>query len=417
MREIRSIPQEQLDDFVDLYCDAYPGMNIVTAEEKKKLKDRYAKTSQDPRRTLYGMYDNSALLGGIILFDYRMNLFGHIVSVGGAGSLAVNLLHKKEYVARDLMKFFFEHYRDNGSLFATLWPFRPDFYRQMGCGYGSKIDQYKIKPSQLPKTEGKEHVRFLTADDAPALLEFYNRMVDRHTGMIEETLQNLQTTFEVRERWKWVGFFDGDRITGYMIFFFERGLPGNFVDNHINIMEMQWENGRALAGLMSFLRTQFDQISLIKISTNDEDFHHLLADPRNDTGNLINPVYHESNVSGVGIMFRVLDTPAVFTTLKDHSFGGVDCKLKLNIKDSFLPQNDSSLVVHFAGGKPSLESGGSFDVEVTMDIADFSSMLLGAVSFKSLHDYGRAEISDNAQIGLVSRAFATEEKPVCLTSF
>ena len=74
-------------------------------------------------------------------------------------------------------------------------------------------------------------------------------------------------------------------------------------------------------------------------------------------------------------------------------------------------------MVYFAGGKPSLESGGSFDVEVTMDIADFSSMLLGAVSFKSLHDYGRAEISDNAQIGLVSRAFATEEKPVCLTSF
>ena len=417
MREIKPIPSDQIDDFTDIFCDAYPGMNMVTAEEKKKIKERYAKTSQDTRRTLYGIYDNDALLGGIILFDFKMNLFGHKVSAGGGGTLAVSLLHKKEHVAHDLMKFFFEHYRDNGSLLATLWPFRPDFYRQMGCGYGSKINQYKIKPSQLPKTEGKKHVRFLTGDDAPALLEFYNRMVDRRTGMIEETLQNLQTTFEVRDRWKWVGFFDGDRITGYMTFAFQRGLPTNFVDNKINILEMQWEDRRSLAGMMDFLRTQLDQISLIVINTTDEDFHHFLNDPRNDTGSLVTAVYHESNVSGVGIMYRVLDTPAVFSTLGDHNFGGVDCKMKLNVKDSFLPQNDCSLVVHFTGGKPSLQEAGSFDVEVTMDIADFSSMLLGAVRFRSVYDYGRAEISDENRVGLVSRAFATEEKPACMTDF
>ena len=408
---------DQLEGFTEVFCDAYPGINIVTAEQKKKFQERFSKTARDKRRHLYGIYVDEDLLGVIILFDFRLNLLGHMVPTGGGGSLAVSLMHKTEHVARDLMKFFFEHYRDSGSLMAALWPFRPDFYRQMGCGYGSKINQYAVKPSQLPKTDGKQNVRLLTKDDMPALLEFYNSMAHRRTGMIEDSIESLDLAFEVRDRWKWIGFFDGDRITGYMIFTFQRGLPTNFVDNHINVLEMQWENREALAGLMGFLRTQFDQISLIKINTTDENFHHFLADPRNDTGNLVTSVYHESNTAGVGIMYRVLDTPAVFAALADHDFAGVDCKMKLNVKDCFLPQNDSSLVLHFSGGKAELNNDGSFDVEVTMDVADFSSMLLGAVRFKSIYDFSRAEVSDEAYIDVISRAFATEEKPVCMTDF
>jgi predicted acetyltransferase len=54
-----------------------------------------------------------------------------------------------------MMLYFLRHYREQGAPLVALYPFRPDFYRQMGFGYGTKMDQHRVKPSALPRGPSK----------------------------------------------------------------------------------------------------------------------------------------------------------------------------------------------------------------------------------------------------------------------
>ena len=51
-----------------------------------------------------------------------------------------------------------------------------------------------------------------------------------------------------------------------------------------------------------------------------------------------------------------------------------------------------------------------------MDIADFSSLAMGAVDLKSLRKYGLVSLSDATYLNAVNRVFASD-RPICTTSF
>jgi len=64
----------------------------------------------------------------MILYDFSMNVHNHLMLAGGIGLVVVSLLHKKEKVAREMLRFFLHYYRDRQVSLVTLYPFRPDFY-------------------------------------------------------------------------------------------------------------------------------------------------------------------------------------------------------------------------------------------------------------------------------------------------
>lgn len=116
-------------------------------------------------------------------------------------------------------------------------------------------------------------------------------------------------------------------------------------------------------------------------------------------------------------MYRVVDTPAVFDLLRERDFGGQTCKLKLTVEDSFLPENAGSTLLWFEDGHLRVVDDGLHDVEVRLDIAEFSSMLVGAVNFRKLYSYGLADLTDPEYVGPVDKIFAVGTKPVCTTQF
>ena len=130
------------------------------------------------------------------------------------------------------------------------------------------------------------------------------------------------------------------------------------------------------------------------------------------------PVAHESNIQGVGLMYRVLDVRKIFGLLKGHNFGGQSCRLRMNIKDSFIPKNQGIYMLNFTDGRARLgKTTDNWDVEIDLDISDFSSLLMGAVDFESLYRYGQADISSSAHLKTINRIFKTDRKPVCMTEF
>lgn len=415
MSQINLIPEQDIDEFATIVANAYPGFSISSEEDKQKLKQRLIKMQkEDATAHLYGLYRKGTLLGGMILYDFTMNIFSVKTLAGGVGLVAVDLVHKREKVCMEMITFFLNYYKEKGACITCLYPFRPDFYRDMGFGCGTKMHQYRVKPVQLPKAE-RDHIQFIDKNGKQALLECYNRYTEKTHGMIEKKEIDLDRIFDNLD-FKIVGYRKGDKILGYLIFSFKEGSKESFIVNDIHIKEFVYETKEALSELLTFLHIQKDQIRYIFINTQDEYFHHLLPDPRNNSDRIIPSVYHESHVSGVGIMYRIIDVEKFFNMLKDHNFGDCTCKVAFNIQDSFLRENEGSYVVHFENGTPHLGRK-EYEIEVSLDISDFSSLVMGVIPFERLYQYKLAEISNPEYMDEITKIFKTEEKPVCTTEF
>jgi predicted acetyltransferase len=212
-----------------------------------------------------------------------------------------------------------------------------------------------------------------------------------------------------------VGIERDGRLDGYVTFSFRKGDTS--LKNSLEVGELIYNEREALSELLAFLHRQFDQIDWLVINTLDEDFHIILSDPRNSSGNLVPHVYHESNTQGVGLMYRAIHVPALLTLLDSRQFADVTFNLKVTLEDSFFPANAGSINLQFEGGRPLKIGPDDHEVEIHLDVSEFSSMLMGVVRFKKLYDYGLAEISDPGFIPVVDELFRSEEKPVCLARF
>jgi predicted acetyltransferase len=416
MSQVRELSEADLDDFIAILANSYPMFQLNTADDRQRTKQRLLARVTEPTNHFYGLYREGTLVGGMLLHDFMMNYLSIKLKAGGVGLVAIDLLHKKTHGAKELIDFFLKYYKKQGATMTLLYPFRPDFYKKMGFGYGTKIHQYRVRPDDLPSGGAKQHVTYLQQDDAQQIQHCYNTYLAETHGMIEKSTIELSNLFTNGEN-RIVGYKKDGSVTGYIVFSFKSAKQDNFVHNDLHVKEFIYTDRAALAGLFAFLRAQADQINRIVFNTQDEYFHYLLRDPRNGSDNLIPHVYHETNTQGVGLMYRVVDTPGLFRLLAGHNFGDQSCRLKLMVDDDFFPENNTSTIIDFASGRPQIAADDAGAVAVRLSVADFSSLIVGAVRFKSLYAYGLADVSEPSAVTMIDRLFRTEQKPICTTPF
>lgn len=414
--EFRKLDELGMTAYMSVAGKAYPFMNILTPEDAQKQVDRLMKLqNEDPNVHIYGAYRDNQLVGGMQLQDFDMNFNGVAIKTGGVGMVAVDLLHKKERVAKDIISYFIDYYRKQNVAMVMLYPFRPDFYKQMGFGFGTKMNQYRIKPGTLPKAEQKENIYYLTEGDKESLVECYNSFAAKTHGMIKRTNIEISNIFAPGKHT--VVYKTGNKVQGFLSFFFKKASEINGLKNDIIVKEFIYSDLEVFHQLLNFLHTQFDQINRIVINTQDEYFHYLLNDPRDESDNNFAPVYHQSNLQGVGLMYRIVNTAEFFRQLSGYSFNGASIKLKLNITDTFVEENGKPVHIEFKNGNPFVTEAGAYDAEIAMDISDFSAMVMGSVDFRALLRLGLAEISNEGYADIVNNLFETKDKPICTTVF
>ena len=415
MREIRPLTERDWNKAVEITLNAYPGIKT----QPPRMLERYISMDAEPIITFFGLFEDEDLIGLMRLYDFSMKLHTTDTLVGGIGGVAVDFSRKKEKVAFDLLQFFLRYYREKGACLTALYPFSPDFYRQMGFGYGRKMNQYQVSPANLPKGPSKAHVRLLKDNELnrAAFVACYERYRLVSNGLMAPFPFWLNNIFNNRSI-RVAAYWQGSDIRGFIIFSFDLIDKENFLRNKINIRALVYETPQALSELLTFLHSQADQIETIVFNSQEDDFHFVLKDPRNDSNHLLTSVYHETNVQGTGIMYRVIDVPRLFNVLRNHDFGKQSCRIKLTISDSFFPENAGSWVLIVADGRAHLESENvPYEVELSLDISDFSSLITGAVNFNMLYRYGLAQLSDSAFATTIQQLFYTKDKPICMTTF
>ena len=415
-RVIRPLQTEaEWDMYTTIAINAYPDIRATDEAARRRFKERGQEMHADPIITVYGLFEAGDMRGIMRLYDFTMRLRGVDLLVGGLGGVGVDLLHKKEHIAYDMVQFFHRHYQEKGAAMTALYPFRSDFYKQMGYGYGRKINQYRIPPASLPKGD-RQNVIYLDKSHQQAFNECYSRLMANSNGLMTQPELTINTLFTQSNMQK-VGYWADGQLQGYLLFSFEPVPNGTFLRNNIVVRTLLYENSAALRGLLAFLQAQADQIENVIMNTQDEDFHLLLHDPRNGSHNLMPSVYHESNAQGVGIMYRVIDVPRLFELLAGHNFGGQTLTVQLNLQDSFWPDCAGAWVLCVENGRITLNPNAKPDVEIGLDVAEFSSLIMGATTFRQLLTYGLADISDPAYADAVHALFYTPNKPICHTAF
>lgn len=410
MIKIRKLAENELEDYARIVQRSFPGFKIQELENYVNiLKDMQ---KNNPTASIYGCFKNDQLVAGERLHDFSVNIFNKIIPAGGVGMVAVDLLNKKQKLCRDMIRYFQEHYTRQGTSLAMLYPFRPDFYREMGFGLGMPLHQYRLKPEELPRSRKELKLTYLNSDDLPQILDFYHEYFTNNHGMIDKNESDFKRFFN-SANYQIIGSKNNGKINGYMIFSFKQPHQNNIIINDLTILELLYEDEAVFLEFCSFLNSQSDQINRIIWNTFDQHLHFLPGDLRNDSDNLFPPVYHESFSGGIGLMYKLINPEKFFLAMKDHHFGRESINILFRYDDSLMDKFDQELIVGFRSGSPITAKKLKPDVEIKLDISELSSLILGLLPVRKGILYDLISISDKSKIDMIDNMFSYPKHPEC----
>ena len=420
MREIRPILPDEIDDFQEIYLNAYPAYKDLDEAcydyyRCKNLLDM--ETDKDVE--FLGCYEDGALIATMKIVRFTMNLYGEMKPVCALMALGVHRLHKKQHAALDMVREFERRTKESRGLVCLLLPFTIAFYRRMGYGLGTRLDEYRLPTAQLPAYDPHAYIRQLTLrilslQDVSRMISCYDAICEKNHGMLckfsEE--KRLMAKDQATRR---IGVFDGDRLIGYLSYDILSDHPTNYTRNTLSAKELVYEDGQVLRLLLDFIRRQRDLAAYCILRTGEEDFYHILSDPTDRSGNYIDFGYLQTNLSAVGTMYKIPD-PLAFVRETAYARFPADELTALFQYSEALSGQAGKVAIRFTGGRwrPASEAEADRpDITVALSEGDLASLFLGSCSLTSLIRLGQIRIKskDPAYAARLSTLLRPEQKP------
>ena len=392
--------------FTEISSRCYPGMKLTTEQAKQRFEEGLKSKQNWENINYIGLVEDHILKAGYASYDFSMNIYQNWLPAKGIGLVAVDLPYKKQGLAKKLINNFIQSAVKDKQPLVFLYPFRPDFYKKMGFGYGTKMNTYKFRPDQLPNFQITKGFLFPTMDQ---IRDCYHYWADKTHGACMKRDYEWEGYFD-RQDVHCIGFEESGQLTGYIFYTFKNKEGDNFLQNDLHIIEYVFTNENSLRALLSFLHNQKDQIRHIYFPTQEESMEYLFDDPRSVNETLIYSIYHETNQQGVGVMYRIVDIPLFFSLLEDYSFGEHDITIRWQITDTLLYDGATSVTVQFKDGHPNVNSPSDPDVTIYIDISDFSSLMMGVVSLERLVWLQRVELSDRKKLTICNDMFSGSDE-------
>ncbi len=403
MEKFKVIPLDEgaLERVARLEMQAYPSFYEESEDVREKVIERFRGVITSLESTLLGVYDGEALVGTGVQYDLELNLHGRFVPAVGLGSLAVDLTRKKEGVARFLIGEMITSAKQRGVKTMLLYPFRHQFYRAFGFGTGTPYHHFYVNPLHFRKTGLKKFIRRFEKRDEPRVMALYADLAEKRNGMIGNPGMMQKQLFADTIDRRLVIELDGDLI-GYFTFSMEAKGGHYLRDQTLVVKEQLHKTPASRLAMVDFLSSQADQTERVAIGDFSPDFHHLLEDIEFAGAHRMMPmITHMMAREGLGISYRVLDVQGALDALRGYE--GPPVRFVVDI-----PRESTPIEAR-------LEGVGS-EVEIRMDLAEFSRFYHGAVRLESLENYGRLETTSSGVLRRIDRALGLEQ-PVCLTRF
>ena len=342
-----------------------------------------------------GLFEGDVLIATMKLILFSMNCFGRMQTACGLMALEVHPLHKKQGAALEMIRYFEDYARRHGALLTLLLPFQISFYRRMGYGFAGKLYEYHLPTAVLPKPDGeaRRHLRLLQPEDFDRVLACHSRFAAQNHGMVEkfeEEVRAARTDIQVRR----IGYCaDDGTLRGYVAYRFESASDTNYTRNRLSVEELVYDDGVVLRALLGALKLQEDLAQTVLLRTGEEDFHHLLEDPQDVSGNCIDYGFLQTNVSAIGTMFKLLDPAAFVTATAYRALPQGTLTAAFCYRDE-LAHRDCRTVLRFDGGRWSaLPEEAPAEVTVTCRQGDLASLLMASCGLEGMVRLGAVAVT------------------------
>ncbi len=422
-REAKIIPPELIDEYVNIYLNAYPAGKDLSDEGIAGYKSKYLNSmSSDENITFIGLFENNQMIALMKLIDFSMNAFGRMQSAVGLMSLAVHPMHKKKGAGLDMVRFFEKYTKETGAAVAMLLPFRIDFYRKMGYGYGTKLDEYRIPSINLPECRDISNIKFLGTEDTRSMLECQKSFAEANHGMVVKFEDEVRAMISDSQS-KRIGYVEDGKLKGYAVYEFASDSDVNYTLNRIEVNELVYLEPKVLRAFLGFFRNQSDLAQTVVLRTGEEDFYHILPSAQDISGNYIDFGFLQTNVSAIGTMYKIVDLVNFVNMTAYREFIPADISVCFDYYDE-MSHNNSSFGITFStdetgkkGRWQVSEDKADYDVHIECNLADISSLLMGSCHLSSLARLGAIKLSDPSCESLLDALFYCRQKPWTNTDY
>ncbi len=398
-----------------LHADAYPVLRSTTDEAFGALVER-VRRSADEASASWAIAERGGEIAGVMhLYDFTMNVRGRDAFTGGVGGVAVALHRKRQGIARAMIAWYLDAYRRRGAAFAALYPFRLDFYRALGFGYGGPMYRYRFAPSTLAAHAATGSIRLLNEDDADALIACYERIRSATHGLMTRLREAVLRSLRAREV-RIVAVERDGALRGFMQTSVR--LPDDDAlrnRDELVVRDLLVEDADASNALIGYLRAQSDQFARIVVESADPALFLASVDPRDGSDvALAPPAAHRVAEAGLGVMYRVVDADAALAYVRP---AWDEFVVRIDVDDPLLAGAAGTRTIRFGPSGTVRDDAARADAALTIGVADLSSLVMGALRLRDLVRYGLATLEPASLLARVDDAFRTDAPPWCATRF
>lgn len=394
--------------------------NVVTGFPSKTPKELLENMPNELREPEEGRYlgcfdDQGTLIGSTLLMEFEMNIRGKLMKMGGTAYVSTNFLHKKEHIAKNLLRVGMGFFSKTGTAVGALHPFNPAFYNKMGFGYCNESVMYSPRPQYIRSYGDKSGLSYAKPEEEEEILEFYRSYARKTHGATIHPFMDRHRIFDMP--YVVVCRRDG-RITGYLTFEFVEVDHYTDMYHDLAVRELVCEDMETLKQFLTFFASQVDQIERVRIYTYEEYFHMFFTSPDSGENRAFDGAIQEIGRKNMGYMFRIFDLKEYFRQ-QTHCERPVsrDFILQLQIEDDFMQDNNTGILLQIQGEQVRLVEEGRPHVALRAGIADFSSFVMGAIPLKDFLWAGRMQCSDASYRQDIQNALGWSQKPKNYTYF
>ncbi len=422
MREIRKIGPEIMDEYMYIYLNAYPAFKDLDEDCYKKYEAKNIRDMElDDDVDFYGCFENGKLVATMKLVSFSMNIYGKMKKAVGLMALGVHPLHKKQGIALEMVRFYEKYAVEHGAIICPLLPFRMDFYRTMGYGLGSRMDEYHLPTKNLPGWEDLSGLRPLSLDEIGEVFAVNDRFCEMNHGMLKKFSEEKRL-MEADTATQRMGCFKDGALTGYAAYRFENASETNYTLNRIVIDELVYFDGETLRKLLGFFRNQADLAQTIVIRSGEEDFYHLFTDPSHISGYYIPNGYLQTNVSAICNMYKVMDPEAFVKETAYRILPPLELVAAFEYHDE-MADEEGRLVIRFVKKSDGTSSwavaseGEMPDVTLRCMKGDLSSILMGSAHIGALARLGIIETDKPEYTDMLDMLLYHKQRPFSNNDF
>jgi predicted acetyltransferase len=394
------ITPAQLPEFVDLVRDAYP----MFIEDRDRAVEAFRKALDVGYPALLAAVERSGRMVGTYA-DYRFvaTILGRGLPASGLGMVATRLDCKKQRVALAIVRDFVRRTRREKLPLSFLYPFRHDFYADMGWAPVAESRQHFLPASSLPLYPERRMVRLVREPDWKELDRVHRSALGLH-GALGLSRHPSRWTGLLRQAQQVYVASEGGRAEGYLLARFGKrpGEPDGFRYD-LEVMEMEWVTPRAMRGLLGLLSSQRDQVvELILDWPRDGHLDAVLREPlRRGAMHLANHQGH-GPIAALGAMLRLEDPAEAF---RARPCSGADAlALEVAAVDPLQEEKTVRFRAELRGdGAP---EGRAAPAKLACGLGTLARLWAGALRVREAADFGLVEVSPPSAVAVLDRLLA-----------